>query len=193
MIAAAGAIPGSRLHDYGGQDPYRLIGVGTGNFDNAEPITPVSDRQEPALPQLDSTVPPTTQTQASPLQSQLRPPVDDTSYFPGDLARHNSEYGQWMAPVATPLSNSEAGLLGLDGEEKGQQPETVAATNHQSHDPEASPNLVGISTRTTGISPLTGPGGHEIEVPQETGEVSPQTIKHDRETSISALHVPGKY
>ncbi|KAF7191583.1 Phosphatidylinositol 4,5-bisphosphate-binding protein SLM1 [Pseudocercospora fuligena] len=135
-IAAASALPVSSPDRYGGQDPYRLDDVRTeiGTI-NDEPG--VVEHQAAPIPiqqqTIASTEPVQTQTYAlpaAPVQpiNQAQPVVPEQQQQPflgrepatsfnqvqESLARHNSGYGDWMAPAAAGVAGVGAGALGAE-------------------------------------------------------------------------------
>ncbi|EME77800.1 uncharacterized protein MYCFIDRAFT_205303 [Pseudocercospora fijiensis CIRAD86] len=147
VVAAASALPVSSPDRYGGQDPYRLDDVRTeiGSI-NDEPgaiehqAAPIPVQQQTIA----STEPVQTQTYslpAAPVQpvNQAQPvvPVQQQQPFLGNepatsfsqvqepLARHNSGYGDWMAPAAAGAVGIGAGALGAEAYRHHQQEAAV--------------------------------------------------------------------
>ncbi|KXT03762.1 hypothetical protein AC578_726 [Pseudocercospora eumusae] len=193
VIAAASALPVSSPDRYGGQDPYRLDDVRT-EIGTINDESGVIDHQTARMPveqqTIASTEPVQTQTyalpaapvqptnQAQPLvpeQQQQQPflgnePATPFSQVQQSPARHNSGYGEWMAPAAAGAAGVGAGALGAEAYGHHQREQEAIVPQHMPMQEEKSlrgvdadagafvfPNAVGESHGTEAMIPSVAP------------------------------------
>lgn len=179
VVAAAAALPSSVQSRYGDQDPYRLHDVEAGTIKN-EPGTieqqayPMQQQQQQqpiasAAPVQTQTYAPSAQpvNQAQPVDQQPAReihPVDQSqpAQSQPSMARHESSYGDWMAPVAAGAAGVGAGVLGGEAYRRHQQqavvpepvPEQEEKTLRDAEDEAAiSPTAAVASDSTEPITP----------------------------------------
>lgn len=210
MLAAAaggGALGGAAA--YGGKDPYHMAGVRsasayTSDTANTSGAGTYMNYENPSEQQ---TAP--VQTQSYALPTEPAQPVNQqqpSSFLGGEpanddsLARHNSQYGNWMAPAAAGVAGAGAGAVGMDAYRRHQQDAAVPETDAIDHaKKEAVPQEDASATPTQESSAGVGNasaiplGGKEAEGAHETGEFFPRVVRHDTDISVSHLHVPGKF
>ena len=167
--AMAGALPGSMQSEYhrNGQDPYRLDGVSAGTrtvynggteggdgsyFDGRMP-SPEQARSQPVPEQ---PVPEQQPQQQSFLGGEPADPVEP-------LARHNSSYGDWMAPTAAGVAGAGAGAAGVEAYRRhqedapvpmtdGEAPQVPGNSDRRSNPPDSG-NFVAFGSNTSAAQP----------------------------------------
>lgn len=203
LAAGAGVGAVGAAAAYGGKDPYHMDGVRSASAytTNTSGAGTYADYENPAQ----QTAP--VQTQSYTLPTQPAQPVNQqqptSSSFlgGGDLDRHNSSYGDWMAPAAAGVAGAGIGAVGADAYRRHQQDAVVPQTDAIDHANvaavEANKEVVPPTSAasTTGVADVAANplGGHEREGAHETGQFFPQVVRHDTDISVSRLHVPGQY
>lgn len=196
LAAGAGVGAVGAAAAYGGKDPYHMDGVRSASAytANTSGAGTYVDYENPA-------------PQTAPVQTQVAQPVNQqqptSSSFlgGGDLDRHTSSYGDWMAPAAASVAGAGIGAVGADAYRRHQQDAVVPQTDvidHANVAPVEAPKEVvptAPAASTTGVGDVAAIplGGHEKEGAHETGQFFPQVVRHDTDISVSRLHVPGQF
>ncbi|KAK4497058.1 hypothetical protein PRZ48_011507 [Zasmidium cellare] len=206
LAAGAGVGAVGAAAAYGGKDPYHMDGVRsasayTSNTANTSGAGTYIEDIPPS-----AAAPVQTQSYALPTQpaqpvNQQQPPP--SSFLGGsDIDRHNSSYGDWMAPAAAGVAGAGIGAVGADAYRRHQQNATVSETDAIDH----ANNIAAVNANKEVVPPApaatsTGVGnvaaiplgGHEKDGAHETGQFFPQVVRHDTDISVSRLHVPGQF